>query len=195
MRYLHRDDLRSWSTFDEARNIDFNGLAWIREGGNVLVDPVEMGAFDLQQLKDLGGAAIIVVTNGDHIRDASALSTALGAKILGPAAERDNFEIACDGWLADGEEVVGGLRVFALQGSKTPGELALLLEDKTLITGDLIRGQRGGRLNLLPDAKMADPAAARDSVKRLAALPSVEAVLVGDGWSVFRDGRTRLSEL
>lgn len=195
MRYLHRDDLRSWSTFDETRNIDFNGLAWIREGGNVLVDPVTMGAFDLQQLKDLGGARFIVVTNGDHIRDAVALATALGAEVVGPAGERNNFAVTCDGWLADGDEVVDGLRVFALEGSKTPGELALLLEETTLITGDLIRGQRGGTLNLLPDAKMADPAAARDSVKRLAALPSVEAVLVGDGWSVFRDGRARLCEL
>ena len=30
--------------------------------------------------------------------------------------------------------------VLALHGSKTPGELALVLEDTILVTGDLVRG-------------------------------------------------------
>ncbi|MDB9357154.1 MBL fold metallo-hydrolase, partial [Nodularia spumigena CS-587/03] len=37
--------------------------------------------------------------------------------------------------------------------------------------------------------------AAVASVRRLAALPNIEAVLVGDGWPVFRDGGDRLLEL
>ncbi|QQR46418.1 hypothetical protein JKA73_10205 [Myxococcus xanthus] len=35
-----------------------------------------------------------------------------------------------------------------LHGSKTPGELAFLLEDTTLLTGELIRGHVGGRFPL-----------------------------------------------
>ena len=34
-----------------------------------------------------------------------------------------------------------------------------------------------------------------ESVRRLAALDTIEAVLVGDGWPVFRDGHRALSEL
>jgi hypothetical protein len=71
----------------------------------------------------------------------------------------------------------------------------LLLEGDTLVTGDLIRGQRAGRLNLLPDAKLADRALAIRSLERLAQHKQIEAVLVGDGWPIFRAGAAALDEL
>jgi glyoxylase-like metal-dependent hydrolase (beta-lactamase superfamily II) len=195
VKQLHRDDLFGWSTFDPERNLDFHGTAWIREGGNVLVDPVPMGDHDLEHLKSLGGAAWIVITNSDHERAADALAGKLWAKLAGPVAERDHMGLACDRWLADGDEVVPGLQAMALNGSKTPGELALVLSPETLICGDLVRGHVGGRLNLLPDAKLSDREQARASVRRLAEIEGIEAVLVGDGWHAFRDGRARLMEL
>jgi hypothetical protein len=83
-----------------------------------------------------------------------------------------------------------------LHGSKTPGELAFLLEETTLVTGDLLRAHLGGRLHLLPDAKLKDPVRARASVRGLlASWPRIDAVLVGDGWPVFRGGRAVLEEL
>ena len=44
MKRLHRKDLFGWSRFHEPLDIDFNGLAWIRPEGNVLIDPVPMSA-------------------------------------------------------------------------------------------------------------------------------------------------------
>ena len=195
MKRLHRDDLFGWSVFDESRNIDFHGLAWIRDGGNVLVDPMPMSEHDEAHLRELGGAATIVVTNSDHTRNTMALAEKFGAKILGPRAEQDGFPIRCDGWLGQDDTVVPGLIAHAVAGSKTPGELALTLEGTTLVTGDLIRAHEGGRLCLIPGAKLSDPAAARASVRRLAALPDIDAVLVGDGWPVFRHGAEALREL
>ena len=195
MKRLHRNDLFGWSVFDESRNIDFHGLAWIRDGGSVLVDPMPMSEHDEAHLRELGGAATIVVTNSDHTRNTMALAGKFGAKILGPRAEQDGFPIRCDGWLGQDDTVVPGLIAHAVAGSKTPGELALTLEGTTLVTGDLIRAHEGGRLCLVPDAKLSDPAAARASVRRLAALPGIEAVLVGDGWPVFRHGAEALREL
>ena len=195
MKSLHRPDLYSWSVFDEPRNVDFHGLCWARPEGNVLVDPLPMSAHDRQHLADLGGAAHIVVTNSDHTRAAVELAAETGAVICGPAAERDGFPIPCGRWLADGDTVVPGLVALALDGSKTKGELALLLDDSTLITGDLVRAHRAGSLMILPDAKLGDRAAAAASVRRLAALPQVGAVLVGDGWPVFAGGRQLLVEL
>ena len=87
------------------------------------------------------------------------------------------------------------MEVFAVSGSKTSGELALLLEKTTLITGDLIRAHEGGRLCLLPDSKLCDRPQAVASVQRLAALPDLEAVLPGDGWPIFCDGGRILREL
>ena len=118
-----------------------------------------------------------------------------GAQVAAPVAERGRLDCQIDVWLTEGVELVPGLQVLELQGSKTPGELALVIEETTLITGDLVRGHRGGHLNLLPDAKLTDPGAAARSVQRLADLPSVEAVIVGDGWHIFRDGKARLNEL
>ena len=195
MKRLHRDDLFGWSVFDTSRNIDFHGLAWVCASGNVLVDPVPMSAHDAAHLGELGGAATIVVTNSDHTRDAVALAEKFGARIMGPRGEQDGFPIRCDGWLGQDDTVVPGLVVHEVAGSKTPGELALVLEGTTLITGDLVRAHEGGRLCLLPDAKLGDSDAARASVRRLAAMPGIEAVIVGDGWPVFRHGAEALREL
>lgn len=195
MRQLHRADLWSWSVFDQARNVDFNSLAWIRGQGNVLIDPLPMSEHDLRHLEALGGAAWIVITNSDHTRASAELAARFGAELAGPASEREQLGLACARWLSDGDELVPGLPVIELHGSKTPGELALLLEHTTLITGDLVRGQALGQLNLLPDAKLSDRAAALASVRRLAQLERVEAVLVGDGWPIARGGHARLLEL
>jgi hypothetical protein len=196
MKALHRPDLFCWSTFDESRNVDFNGWAWIRSGGNVLIDPLPLSAHDRKHLGDLGGAQWIVVTNSDHTRAARELAAELGAKLAGPAAEQDRFPWPCDRWLASGDEVVPGLVAAAFDGSKTPGELALVLDGTTLVTGDLIRAHRGGSLMLLPDPKLGDKAKAVRSVRKLVAdHPAIDAILVGDGWPVFRDGQQRLAEL
>jgi hypothetical protein len=195
MKSLHRPDLYGWSIFDEGRNLDFHGLAWVRPGGNVLIDPVAMTPHDRAHLASLGGAATIVVTNSDHLRASLELADVFGTSLVGPRAERDTLKLPGARWVGDGDEIVPGLRAIELHGSKTPGELALVLDGTTLVCGDLVRGHAGGRLNLLPDPKLGDKAKALDSVRRLAAFEGIEAVIVGDGWPVFRDGRARLRDL
>lgn len=196
MKRLHRPDLFTWSCFDASRNIDFSSVAWIRAGGNVLIDPLPMSDHDRAHLQGLGGAALIIVTNSDHERGAAALAQQWGATLYGPRAERDTFPLRCDQWLGEGDEPVPGLRVLEMQGSKTPGELALVLEQTTLITGDLVRGHVGGALNLLPDTKLADRARALASVRRiLDEHPRIDTVLVGDGWPVFHGGAAALAAI
>ncbi len=195
MKSLHRPDLFGWSSFDEARNLDFNSVLWRRPGGNILFDPLSPSPHDRRHLEELGGASWIVLTNSEHVRAAAELAASLEAEVAGPAAEQAGFPIRCDRWLAEGDALVPGLVAFEMQGSKTPGELALLLEETTLVTGDLIRGQRGGSLNLLPDAKLKDARRALESVVGLLRYTRIDAVLVGDGWPVFRDGHARLREL
>jgi hypothetical protein len=196
MKRLHRPDLYSWSVFDESRDIDFNGLAWIRPAGNVLVDPLPMSPHDRAHLERLGGAAWIIVTNSDHTRAAAELAQQFGAALAGPRAEREGFPLPCTAWLGDGDEPVPGLQVVELHGGKTPGELALVLEGTTLITGDLVRSHVGGSLQLLPDAKVSDRAAVTASLRRLLERhPRLDAVLVGDGWPMFRGGGAALQAL
>lgn len=195
MKRLHRPDLFGWSVFDEARNIDFHSVLWHRQQGNVIIDPLPMSAHDQAHLDALGDVKWIVLTNSDHIRDAAALAKRTGAGIMGPRRESADFPLRCQHLLADEVEVVPGLFTLELEGSKTPGELALVLEDTTLITGDLVRCHDAGRLCLLPDEKLSDRERAIESVHRLSFLPDIDAVLVGDGWPVFRDGKRALQEL
>jgi glyoxylase-like metal-dependent hydrolase (beta-lactamase superfamily II) len=195
MKRLHRPDLFCWSAFDESRNLDFHSLLWVRAGGNVAIDPLPLSPHDRKHLDEVGGVGLVVVTNSDHTRNAEWMARTFDARLAGPRAERDAFPLRCDLWLDDGDTPVPGLRAFALDGSKTPGELAFVLEGSTLVTGDLVRAHEGGRLTTLPAAKLRDAAAAVRSVRRLAALPGIEAVLVGDGWPIFRGGGDALREL
>jgi glyoxylase-like metal-dependent hydrolase (beta-lactamase superfamily II) len=195
MKPLHRADLYGWSRFDETRNIDFHSVLWVRPEGNVVVDPLALSDHERSRLTQFGGAKHIVITNSDHVRDAAALREWTGARLYGPMGERATFPIVCDVWLGDGDRIVSGLTVLAMEGSKTPGELALLLEHTTLITGDLVRAHRAGNLEMLPEAKLADPRLALASLRRLANLLGVQTVLPGDGWPAFRDGHQLLSEL
>jgi glyoxylase-like metal-dependent hydrolase (beta-lactamase superfamily II) len=195
MKSLHRPDLYTWSTFDPERNVDFNSIAWVRPEGNILIDPLPLSDHDWNHLNTLGGAVWIIITNSDHIRDAQAIAQKTQAKIAGPQAEQDTFPFACDRWLEDGDEVVPGLLALELHGSKTPGELALLLDDIILITGDLVRAHRANQLMLLPEGKLKDRGKAIDSVQRLAEMEQIETILVGDGWSIFRDGHQALQDL
>jgi glyoxylase-like metal-dependent hydrolase (beta-lactamase superfamily II) len=196
MKRLHRKDLYCWSSFAEKIDADFNSFLWTRPEGNVAIDPLPLGAHDREHLRKLGGLAWVVFTNSDHVRGGGALAE-FAPRLAGPIAEQATFPLRCDRWLSDGEELVPGLRVRELHGSKTPGELALILEGTTLIAGDLLRAHRAERLmTLLPAQGLKDPARVAESVRALAASePPIEDILVGDGWCLFGQGRKRLLEL
>jgi hypothetical protein len=170
-------------------------VLWVREAGNVLIDPLPMSEHDHDHLQCLGGVNYIVITNSDHCRAAEQIASSTGAIVYGPAGEEDRFPIVCDHWIHDKEEIFQGLIAYQLHGSKTAGELALLLDHHTLITGDLIRCHLAGELCLLPDAKLADKQLAIKSVKRLTELPNINAVLTGDGWPLFSHGSEALHRL
>jgi Metallo-beta-lactamase superfamily len=195
MKQLHRKDLFCWSEFNPERNLDFHSVLWVRGDGNVLIDPLPLSAHDQNHLRQLGGAKFIIVTNSDHCRDAFHIAKVTGAVLYGPACEQGRFPIICQHWVHDKQEIVPGLVAYQLNGSKTPGELALVLEQNTLITGDLIRGHVGGELCMLPETKLSDVAQAKQSVKRLADLTEIKIVLVGDGWPVFTQGGEALKAL
>ena len=195
MKQLHRKDLFGWSEFNQERNIDFHSVLWVRESGNILIDPLPLSAHDLNHLQALGGASLIVISNSDHCRDAENIAEQTGAKIVGPAGEKDNFPIKCDRWISDNEEIVPGFIAYQLEGSKTAGELAFLLDNNTLITGDLIRCHIAGELCLLPDTKLTNRDLALKSVVRLANLSTIDTILTGDGWPIFNHGSTTLNRL
>jgi uncharacterized cupin superfamily protein len=172
----------TWSRWQADRAMFFN--AWFVEGrgGNMVVDPLEPDADDLAYVDERGLGAV-VVTNRDHERAAATFVARYGVPVF--AALPDAAELTVEARVvADGDKLFGW-RVMTFAGLKTPGEFALVAYDlHAAITGDALWGVPAGALTLMPDAKLADPALAALSLRRLLAA-DVRHVLVGDGTPVY----------
>lgn len=193
MKRVMFDDLYSWSVFNEEKQFDFNGYLWVREAGNILIDPVPMSASDLEQLDKLGGAALIVLTNRDHERDAVAFRERTGAQIVAHEADAPLFELAVDRTVAEGEEIVPDLGVLHLAHGKSPGEIVLIWRGGTAaFIGDYVWGHPVGSLVLGAEPAVVDPAQAALQLRKLLALPKLDALLLGDGHSILSGARDAL---
>lgn len=190
-----------WSRFQPDRGIDFNGFLWVRPEGNLLVDPLELDAAELEAVREAGGARWILLTNFDHLRDALALKSALGAAILAPAAERARFGergSAVDHWFESARDLPRELRdaveIFPLLGGKSPIEPAVFLRGpEALVFGDLVRSHVSGELTLLPPPKLPDRAGAIESLQALRELP-IRGLLLGDGDCIFYHARQAFAD-
>jgi len=182
---LSFDGIYCWSEWQPDRNVFFNSYFVRRTGGNVAIDPLAWTADDEKQIEELGGVATIIVTNRDHERKARLLAESFGAKLAASEKDAPLLSGPVDRLLHDGEEAFAGARVIALDGLKSPGEIALALPDaEAAIVGDALWGDPAGSVRLLPDAKLLDPEAAVLSLRKLWAL-QLEVLLVGDGASIF----------
>jgi uncharacterized cupin superfamily protein len=183
-----------WSVWQPDRNLFFN--SFFIEGaiaadaasgsgiGNLVVDPLPLPDADAAEIDARGGVAWIAITNRDHERDARTVATRFGAKIAASELEAPLLSGPVDRLLKDGDTIGGG-SVLALEGVKTPGEFALNFTSlRAVLVGDALWGTPAGALRLMPDEKLADPARAALSLRKLAAaLP--EHLLLGDGTSLF----------
>ena len=194
MKRLIFEDIYSWSVFSEARQIDFNGHLWVRDEGNILIDPVPICDADRAQFEQLGGAKWIVITNRDHEREAAEFQEWTGAEVIVHEADADLLDIKPSRTIREGETIVSGLKAVHLPFGKSPGEIALYFSQKQVILfGDLVAGEPMGRLTLLADEKLEDAPKAAMQLRKLLPL-DFKAVLVGDGHSLFSEGRQELIE-
>ncbi len=175
-----------WSVWQPDRNFYFNSFFVTTPQGNLAVDPLPLGDADAEEITARGGLAWIVVTNRDHERDARALARRFGAKVAAGARDAASLGAPPDRELADGDSCLGAT-VIALDGLKTPGEIALHFDEcATAIVGDALWGSPAGALRLMPADKLADPRAAALSLRRIASVHP-QHLLVGDGACIFGD--------
>lgn len=186
--------IRYWSRFSEEKGIDFNGTIVRAADTTVLVDPVPMSAEQITELRGEGLPSAIIVTNQDHRRAAADLRDAFGgAPIWIHETDREMLGCESDRVFVDGDLLPGGLTALGLPAMKSPGESALYLaaDGGAWIVGDAIIGRPAGGLALLPMEKIADPAAARQSLARLLERP-FDALMLGDGQPFATGGRAAL---
>lgn len=185
----------TWDWFSAPHGYDFHGTLLELPGGNVCIDPVEPTAEDLDDLIRRGVSQILL-TNRNHLRAANRVRAATGAATRIHRGDTDHARAQgaeLDGELAAGDEI-GPLVMIAAPG-KSPGELAVHWpERRLLVVGDAVIGNPPGRLGLLPDAKMDDPARLRASVRRLAEL-DLETLVLGDGMPILSNASAELARL
>ncbi len=185
----------SWSWFSEPHGYDFNGTLLLHGEGNLCVDPVDPTEEVLDRLAE-EGVAQILITNRNHTRAANRVRERTGARVaIHPA---DAAYVRDQGTVIDAElevgERAGPFTVVAVPG-KSPGEIALHdLAGRLLIVGDAVIGNPPGRLSLLRERVMDDPARLRASVRSLLEL-DFDALMVGDGVPIRKGSRERLREL
>jgi glyoxylase-like metal-dependent hydrolase (beta-lactamase superfamily II) len=185
----------TWAWRSDPHGYNFNGTLVLHELGNLCVDPVEPGDEVLGRLAK-EGVARILITNRNHIRGANRVREWTGARLLihpadAPYAREQGAQI--DEGLSVGQRI-GPFTVVGVPG-KSPGEIALHDPARVLlIVGDAVIGNPPGRLSLLRERVMDDPARLRASVRRLLEL-DFDALLVGDGDPIRTGGRERLREL
>jgi uncharacterized cupin superfamily protein len=161
----------------------FNSWFVEGDGGNMVVDPLEPDDDDLAFV-DARGLAAVVVTNRDHERAAARFAQRYRVPVMASQPDAAEMSVAVRDLVTPGEKIFGW-RVLPLEGFKTAGEFALLhAASRSAITGDALWGVPMGSLRLMPDEKLADPARAALSVRKLLAF-GVRNLLVGDGMPVF----------
>ena len=185
----------TWPWFSARHGYDFHGSFVLHAGGNLCIDPVEPSDEVLDRLAE-EGVARVLLTNRNHVRAANRVRERTGASVaIHPAdavyAREQGARI--DAELRVGERA-GPFTVIAVPG-KSPGEVALFdAPRRLLVVGDAVIGNPAGRLSLLPDKVMDDPARLRASLRRLVEL-DFETLVVGDGAPILQGGRERLQEL
>jgi glyoxylase-like metal-dependent hydrolase (beta-lactamase superfamily II) len=184
-----------WSWFSEPHGYDFHGTLFLCAEGNLCVDPVDPSEEVLERLAK-EGVAQILITNRNHTRAANRVRERTGAAVTihpADAAHAREQGTAIDAELQVGERA-GPFNIVGVPG-KSPGEIAF--HDpvrRLLVVGDAVIGNPPGRLSLLPERVMDDPALLHASVRSLLEL-DIDALILGDGVSIREGGHERLQEL
>ncbi|MBA7595015.1 MAG: MBL fold metallo-hydrolase [Calditrichaeota bacterium] len=153
---------------DRIDNFRSDAYAVLTPEGKVLIDPLPLTD---EALAEIGKVAAICLTGSQHQRSAWRYRKTLGVPVYAPEGA-DELEEEPDESYRDGDSLPGGFK--AIQTPGLSSGFALLMETEggsgALFCGDLLVREGEGPFQLLPDEYLDDPAAARESARRLAQL-------------------------
>lgn len=183
--------IATWSWFSEEKQLNFNGHLLDVGEHRILVDPPPLSDDDLSKLKNAGQVDYILLTNRDHQRESATYKDALNTRVYVPKADAPEMSVTSEKTFVDGELLPGGIWVVQLSDQKSPGESALFIQQGRgiLIVGDALLGKPEGSVSMLPAEKYADPAKAREGLRRLLKY-NFDSLLVGDGASIMSGAKT-----
>lgn len=176
---------------DERIDHISDGYAVVEKGEAVLVDPLPI---DPAARKRLGRIAAVVIAGPSHQRSAWLYRRETKAKVHAPEGVKGLDETP-DAFFREGDRLPGGLRAVQAPGPKAP-HYALLFErgPGALLATDLFMNDPGKPLVFPPDKYLEDPAAARQTARRLTDL-KFEILCFGHGAPITRGGRKAIEDL
>jgi glyoxylase-like metal-dependent hydrolase (beta-lactamase superfamily II) len=161
------DTLYHWSVYDPSLKCEIGCAALKLPSGWVVVDPVPLAETAWKNLLALAPLRAILLTNGNHVRDAVTLRAQHKAPVVTAAdTRRDIAELRPDVTLLPGE-LLYGITAIAIPGA-TPGETAFYSNTGVILLGDAIinTGPEAG-LEFLPDKYCANAEQNRASLRKL----------------------------
>ena len=176
-----------WSLSDDRIGTRSEAYALRTPGGVVLVDPLPLRDAALEAL---GQISAICLTIQSHQRSAWRLRRRFGARVYAPARAVGREERA-DVRYREGDELPGGLVAIHAPGPAHAGFVLLLERPRgvgALFLGDLLMREAGGGFAFVPDEFMDAPARARESVRKILALP-FDAAYPGHGAPMTRGAK------
>lgn len=185
-----------WSWFSEEKQLDFNGLFLTVGEHRVLIDPPPMTAEVSTFIRRQGGVDYIVVTNRDHVREATTCQNEFRCQLQVPEADRAQMDVKPSKTFKDGELLPGGMWIIQLKYQKSPGESALYIQQGkgVLIVGDALIGSPSDALSLLPAEKYQDLRLAKEGLRRLLKY-HFDSILVGDGTCIIFGAKQVVEQL
>jgi glyoxylase-like metal-dependent hydrolase (beta-lactamase superfamily II) len=161
------DTLYHWSVYEPAVKCEIGCTALKLDSGWVVIDPVPLAGAAWKELLALAALRAILLTNGNHVREAAVLRDKHHVPVV-TAAEtlRDITELRPDITLLPNEKLYG-ITSIAIPGA-TPGETAFYSETGVMILGDaVINISPEAGLELLPGKYCTDAQQNRASLRKL----------------------------
>lgn len=156
-----------WSAYSPEVKCDLSSAAYVHDGALVLVDPVALAEDAWNDLLKLGAPRAILLTNGNHLRDAAHYRALCRIPVVGSIGTREELGKEIDVVML-GKEVIHGLRPISIPGAGA-GETAFLSAEGILMLGDAVVNL-GGEMALLPDKYAKDAKQNRESLRTLLGL-------------------------
>lgn len=153
-----------WHILDERIGAESDAHAVVGRNGTVLIDPLPLAP---KALARLGKVAAICLTAACHQRSAWRYRRQFGVAVHAPEGCREMDEEP-DLRYREGDRLPGGLTAIRTPGPE-PAHYAFLRKRRpaVLFCADLMSNEDGEGLAFIPAAYHDDPAATRDSVRRL----------------------------
>ncbi len=161
------DTLYHWSVYEPSVKCEIGCVALKLPSGWVVVDPVPLADAAWAELLAQAPLRAILLTSGNHVRDAASLRAKHQVPIVtAPDTRRDIAELRPDVTLLP-NELLYGITAIPIPGA-TAGETAFFSKTGVMILGDAVINTNPERgLELLPDKYCADAALSRASLRKL----------------------------